>query len=196
MTTHGISGSIFEDFAFGIRDQYALDTAAPSIKKDAWLAGRLKGLSQVALPSLRFRRVSGSIRPTTRVGPHKHILPDGKVIYFKSRYEDFANVEVEVRAKDWIQLEAIWASLLSAAWDVLGEYSTPGDYIHASEDTDDPDPEYQKGSQKLIQQFQWRILVPQTTDSGSMVILATVDSTHNLLNPDEPGTTSENSIIT
>ena len=188
MTTHGIVGSIFEEFVFEVRDQYAKDRGAPSIKDEAWLAGNLNSKSRVATPSIRFRRLNGVVQPTTRIGPHEHTLDNGKVIYFKSRYEDHANVECEIRAQDWVQLESIWTSLLSAAWDVLGGFSTPGDYSHESEDPDSEDPEFQKGSQLLKQIFVWKILLPQTTDSGAMSVLATVVGERKFLNQDEPGT--------
>lgn len=186
---HGVDGSIFEAFVLGVRDQYAKDANAPDVKPDAWKVGRLKSKGQVAPPSLRFRRLGGTVQPTSRNGPFPFTNPDGSEVYFASAYEDLANVEVQIRAKDWLQLECVWTGFLTAARDVLGTMSVPGNYDHASESTadDESDSDFQKGGQLLIQQMQWTILIPQV--SGSLVEINRVLGTSQFININAaPGT--------
>lgn len=172
-----------------VRDKYAADTFAPVIKNEAWKVGRLASKGQVAAPSLMFKRLGGTIQPTSRNGPHEFTNPDGTEVWFSSAYEDLATVEVRIRAKDWMQLECVWTAFLTAAREALKLSSVPGNYDHVSESTadDEADPHFETGGQLLIQQMQWTILIPQY--AGSLVEINKVLGTsqfHNI--NDAPGT--------
>lgn len=185
----GVTGSLFEMFVLAVRDTYKKDNYSPDIRDDAWKIGRLRGMGQAAAPSIKFHRPSGALQPTNRNGPHKIERDDGGAVYFSSVYEDVANVEARIHAKNWEQMECIHTSLLRAARNTLGVYSLPGNYDHVSEGDDEPMPEFVKGNQLLVQTFQWTILVPQAV--GTLTEINKVLGTSHLINinpdPGSPG---------
>ncbi len=186
----GVSGSLFEAFVLTVRDQYRLDSNAPDITDAAWMIGRLQGQGQASAPSIKFNRSSGALQPTSNKGPH----PLGDT-YFSAVYEDVANVEARIHAQNWEQLDGIWTALVQATRFALGTASVPGNYEHISEGDDTPMPDAVKGSQILVQSFQWTILVPQAFGSLTEIDRITGSNQFIDINP-APGTAGPNTVQT
>ncbi len=186
----GVSGSLFEAFVLTVRDKYKLDTDAPDITDDAWMIGRLKGQGQAAAPSIKFHRPGGTLQPTGDNGPH----PFGD-LYFTAVYEDVATIEARIHAQSWEQLDCIWTALVSATRTALGTRSVPGNYDHLSEGDDTPMPDAVKGSQVLVQSFQWTILVPQAFLTRTEIDIVNGSSQFIDVNP-APGTAGPNTVQT
>lgn len=183
----GVSGSLFETFVHAVRAAYADDDTVPDIEADSWQIGRLKGMGQVAAPSIKFSRPGGVTQPTTRPGPHTIEVDGGPDQFMCSKYEDLANVEARISATSWGQLECIRTGLLAASRNALGTLSVPGTFDHISEGDDDPMPDFVKGNQLLVQTFVWRILVPHSI--GTLTEINTILGTSQFIDiNDPPGT--------
>lgn len=157
--------SVFRTFVDTVERNYRAIESNEPIGDEGWTSTQLDKHKQNDPPIVSFIRSAGVIQPTDRTGVHIFLFREGEddeqLLFFTAKVEDVATVECHITAENECQLERIHNTVLRAVRDTLGKFTVPGTYSIPTQ-TDEGSAEAHGGMQKLIQLFEWTILVPHT----------------------------------
>lgn len=131
------------------------------ITKESWIHNRLAEAAPGDAPQVSFLRMAGQLQKTDRPGPHNFTVDDGSAseLWFNAHYEDVAIVTCEIIGSDRCQTERVWNDVLHTIRETMGQMSIPTSYTWPTEEPDGAS-HMQAGMHKVVQIFEWRILVP------------------------------------